>query len=205
MERENRDAERGATSATASVCVRGPPAAHARLRPQCRAFCDCQTQCPGCQNVGTLATKPVPSKHRAPSTSLTQEKAYITQVTPTKYVIAPGFVPGMRVPGAFYVDESLAALVFEELADSVSRGGGGGGGFLPAVKQVANVAALPGIVGVSLSKRGRERGWGFRVFRFPPFFPPCPHHPPTPSSPDVHGHARPALRLRLRHRQRGRL
>lgn len=78
-----------------------------------------------------------------------QEKAYITQVTPTKYVIAPGFVPGMRVPGAFYVDASLAALVFDELADAVSRGGGAGGGFLPAVKQVANVAALPGIVGVS--------------------------------------------------------
>lgn len=78
-----------------------------------------------------------------------QEKAYITQVTPTKYVIAPGFVPGMRVPGAFYVDASLAALVFDELADAVARGGGAGGGFLPAVKQVANVAALPGIVGVS--------------------------------------------------------
>ena len=56
----------------------------------------------------------------------------------------------MRVPGTFYVNARLADLVFEELEAACERGGGGGGGgFLPAVKQVANVAALPGIVKVS--------------------------------------------------------
>jgi len=37
--------------------------------------------------------------------------------------------------------------MFEELRNSCSSGGVGG--FLPGMKQIANVAALPGIVGVS--------------------------------------------------------
>ena len=52
----------------------------------------------------------------------------------------------MHVPGCFYVNDRLKQLIFDELASSYSRGGAGG--FLPAVKQMANVAALPGIVGV---------------------------------------------------------
>jgi len=36
--------------------------------------------------------------------------------------------------------------MFEELRNSCSSGGVGG--FLPGLKQIANVAALPGIVGV---------------------------------------------------------
>jgi tRNA-splicing ligase RtcB len=45
----------------------------------------------------------------------------------------------------FYVNPQLEDLVLGELRASCSRGTGGGG-FLPAVKQIANVAALPGIV-----------------------------------------------------------
>ena len=37
-------------------------------------------------------------------------------------------------------------LMFEELKNSCKSGGVGG--FLPGMKQIANVAALPGIVGV---------------------------------------------------------
>ena len=53
-----------------------------------------------------------------------------------------GFVPNMRVPCTFYVNQHLQTLMFEELEQFVSRGEVGG--FLPAVKQLANVAALPG-------------------------------------------------------------
>jgi tRNA-splicing ligase RtcB len=53
-----------------------------------------------------------------------------------------GFVPNMRVPCTFYVNQHLQRLMFEELEQFVSRGDVGG--FLPAVKQLANVAALPG-------------------------------------------------------------
>jgi tRNA-splicing ligase RtcB len=55
-----------------------------------------------------------------------------------------GFVPNMRVPCTFYVNQHLHKLMFEELEQFVSRGDVGG--FLPAVKQLANVAALPGAV-----------------------------------------------------------
>lgn len=48
----------------------------------------------------------------------------------------------MNVPGKFYVNEHLQKLMFEELEQYV--GHGDVGGFLPAVKQLANVAALPG-------------------------------------------------------------
>ena len=48
----------------------------------------------------------------------------------------------MRVPCTFYVNQHLQTLMFEELEQFVSRGEVGG--FLPAVKQLENVAALPG-------------------------------------------------------------
>lgn len=75
-----------------------------------------------------------------------QERKYIEQLTPYKFRINKGFVPNMRVPGVFYVNERLQDLLFEELHVASERGEHGG--FLPAVKQIANVAALPGIVSV---------------------------------------------------------
>lgn len=75
-----------------------------------------------------------------------QEKKFITRSGPVQYEIAQGFVPNMRVPGRCYVNSDLEGLMFDELKAYSTAGGQGG--FLPAVKQVANVAALPGIVGV---------------------------------------------------------
>lgn len=77
---------------------------------------------------------------------LKQERRFIEQLSPYHYRINPGFVPGMRVPGILYVNDRLQSLVFDELAAACERGDHGG--FLPAVKQIANVAALPGIVSV---------------------------------------------------------
>ncbi len=79
------------------------------------------------------------------------DRAFITQTGPCQYRIAPGFVPNMTVPGTFYVNDALKALVFEELEHAA--GSGGVGGFLPAVKQIANVAALPGVVKVRSAAR----------------------------------------------------
>ena len=50
-----------------------------------------------------------------------------------------------KVEGHFYVNKNLEVLMLEELRNSSK---GAIGGFLPAVKQIANVAALPGIVNV---------------------------------------------------------
>jgi hypothetical protein len=54
--------------------------------------------------------------------------------------------------------------MFEEL--EISTKFGGMGGFLPGMKQIANVAALPGIVGVSLFLLNINRKqWNLLFFR----------------------------------------
>ena len=53
----------------------------------------------------------------------------------------------VQVPGVFYVNDHLKSLMFDELQQYVTKGGFGG--FLPGMKQLANVAGLPGIVSVS--------------------------------------------------------
>lgn len=54
----------------------------------------------------------------------------------------------IQVPGVVYVNQALQELVFDELEQHCKAGGYGG--FLPAVKQIGNVAALPGIVKYSI-------------------------------------------------------
>ena len=49
-----------------------------------------------------------------------QELAYIEQVGPVQYRVKEGFVPHMRVPGTFYVNDELRSLLLEEL-QSVSE------------------------------------------------------------------------------------
>ncbi|GBF89638.1 tRNA-splicing ligase-like protein [Raphidocelis subcapitata] len=90
-----------------------------------------------------------------------QERAFIEKVGPVKYRIKEGFVPNMRVPGTFYVNDALAPLLMEELAAAVARNEHGG--FLPAVKQIANVAALPGIVRESIAMPDVHSGYGFAI------------------------------------------
>lgn len=77
-----------------------------------------------------------------------EEKAFLTRLSPEEMHIRKGFVPNMLVDGHFYVNAVLEELIMEELKDHCSAGGYGG--FMPAVKQIANVAALPGIVKKSI-------------------------------------------------------
>lgn len=74
-----------------------------------------------------------------------EELKYIEKISPNSYLIKKGFQPNMNVEGIFYANSKLERLMFDELRNS-SRPGMTGG-FLPGVKQIANVAALPGIVG----------------------------------------------------------
>jgi tRNA-splicing ligase RtcB len=90
-----------------------------------------------------------------------EECSYIENRDPTSYAIKVGFVPNMRVPGIFYVNKFLAGLTFEELKQHAERGRSGG--FLPAVKQIANVASLPGIVGRSVALPDVHSGYGFAI------------------------------------------
>lgn len=85
-----------------------------------------------------------------------EECDFIDRLTDTKFRIKKGFVPNMNVEGRFYVNNSLEQLMFDELKFSCD--GQGIGGFLPAVRQIANVASLPGIVGHSVSESLRKKG-----------------------------------------------
>lgn len=73
--------------------------------------------------------------------------------------IKKGFVPNMRVEGRFYVNGSLESLTFDELRQYEEVGSG----FIPAVKQIANVACLPGIVGYSIGLPDVHSGYGFAI------------------------------------------
>jgi len=76
--------------------------------------------------------------------------------SPYMWEIPVGFVPDMRAPARFFADETLANLCFEEIEHA-------GAGFLPAVRQLANVATLPGLVGCSLGMPDIHSGYGFAV------------------------------------------
>lgn len=73
------------------------------------------------------------------------ELKYIEKIDDYSYRIKIGFQPNMNVEGIFYANQNLQHLMFDELKNACRPGQIGG--FLPGVKQIANVAALPGIVG----------------------------------------------------------
>lgn len=93
------------------------------------------------------------------SRTFEEEKAFLEKISHNTWRIKKGFVPNMRVEGRFYVNENLEPLMFEELKQHDSHGGG----FLPAVKQIANVACLPGIVGHSIGLPDVHSGYGFAI------------------------------------------
>ncbi|PHJ21895.1 dna chr wayne state university expressed family [Cystoisospora suis] len=111
----------------------------------------------------------------SPPRSYADELAYISRdpSCPCRYTVKRGFVPGMRVDGHVYINEALKTLLFDELRTYVnqtsgkggSKGGVGppGGGFLPALKQLGNVAALPGIVDKSIGLPDIHAGYGFAI------------------------------------------
>lgn len=61
----------------------------------------------------------------------------------------------------FYVNKVLEKLMLEELQNACRPGMIGG--FLPGVKQIANVAALPGIVHKSIGLPDIHSGYGFAI------------------------------------------
>ena len=70
-----------------------------------------------------------------------------TQPTKTTFLNMNKHDQHFQVEGIFYVNQQLERLMLDELKHHCNAKGYGG--FLPGVKQIANVAALPGIVGVS--------------------------------------------------------
>jgi tRNA-splicing ligase RtcB len=93
--------------------------------------------------------------------SYNEELNYLEKLTPTCWRIKKGFVANMKVEGRFYVNEHLEKLMFDELRQHSRTGGYGG--FLPGMKQIGNVAALPGIVGKSVGLPDVHSGYGFAI------------------------------------------
>jgi tRNA-splicing ligase RtcB (3'-phosphate/5'-hydroxy nucleic acid ligase) len=69
------------------------------------------------------------------------------RIDPWRWEIPTTFQPGMRVPGLIYTDR--------EMLEQIGRD--------QSLDQVANVAALPGIVGYSLAMPDIHQGYGFPI------------------------------------------
>ena len=93
--------------------------------------------------------------------SYEDELQYLERISPHCRRIKKGFQPNMKVEGVFYVNSHLEKLMLEELRNACRPGQVGG--FLPGVKQIANVAALPGIVGRSVGLPDIHSGYGFAI------------------------------------------
>lgn len=70
----------------------------------------------------------------------------VTKAGPDEWEIPVGYVPGMRVPGRFFLSDSLEAILEPG-----------------AIQQLANVATLPGIVRYSLGMPDLHWGYGFPI------------------------------------------
>jgi len=70
----------------------------------------------------------------------------IQRVEEFEWQVPVGYVPGMRVPGVFFLSEALAGTLEEG-----------------AVQQLANVATMPGIVARSLAMPDIHWGYGFPI------------------------------------------
>lgn len=93
--------------------------------------------------------------------SFDEEMQFVEKTGPVQWRIKKEFVPNMNVEGVFYVNKPLESMMFDELRQACRSGGIGG--FLPAMKQIANVASLPGIVYKSIGLPDVHSGYGFAI------------------------------------------
>ena len=70
----------------------------------------------------------------------------VTKAGPNEWEIPVGYVPGMRVPGRFFLSDTLEAILEPG-----------------AIQQLANVATLPGIIRYSLGMPDLHWGYGFPI------------------------------------------
>ncbi len=108
-----------------------------------------------------------------------EEIAFLEKINPTKYRVNIGFVPNMRVHADVLVNEPLEELLLTELKEAIGclcepdgeensnnkkykKSKAEQKGFIPALKQMANVAALPGIVRC-LAMPDVHSGYGFCI------------------------------------------
>ncbi|KAF4717681.1 hypothetical protein FOZ62_025384 [Perkinsus olseni] len=91
-----------------------------------------------------------------------EDKKFISRMESPRWHIDKGFVENMNVPVKFYANDKIMPAVMEELQRYSVRPAGEAG-FLPALKQLGNVASLPGIVGNAIGLPDIHSGYGFAV------------------------------------------
>eukprot|EP00970_Alexandrium_tamarense_P004027 scaffold693_cov200-Alexandrium_tamarense.AAC.29 len=108
--------------------------------------------------------EPKVSSPPLPKRTLEEELSFLKRISPTKYQVNIGFVPNMKVPAEIFVNNDLQTLLVQELHDTCcgSREEADSA-FIPALRQAANVAALPGIVKASLAMPDVHSGYGFCI------------------------------------------
>ena len=76
-----------------------------------------------------------------------KEKVPLQRIDPFRWLIPASYQEGMQVPGVVYADDGLIQQILDD----------------NALRQVANVATLPGIVGAALGMPDIHWGYGFPV------------------------------------------
>lgn len=83
-------------------------------------------------------------------------RPYVTRVDGNRLLIKKGISLEMNVDAMCFANDKLLPQMFEEYTKNT-------GGFLPALKQMANVASLPGIIKYSFGMPDAHSGYGFPI------------------------------------------
>lgn len=102
---------------------------------------------------------------KKPKRTIEEELKFLERISDTRYQVQVGFVPNMKVPAEIIVNSDLQTLLVQELRDTCCVGpySEAEQSFIPALRQAANVAALPGIVKASLAMPDVHSGYGFCI------------------------------------------
>jgi len=102
---------------------------------------------------------------KKPKRTIEEELTFLERISDTRYQVQVGFVPNMKVPAEIIVNSDLQTLLVQELRDTCCIGpyAEAEQSFIPALRQAANVAALPGIVKASLAMPDVHSGYGFCI------------------------------------------
>ena len=106
----------------------------------------------------TTATTAITS---SPRRTFEEESSYLENISPFKIRVNIGLVPNMRIHADVFVNEKLQKLLIEELR-LASMSSSSSSSFLPSLKQMANVASLPGVV-KCMAMPDVHSGYGFCI------------------------------------------
>uniref|UniRef100_A0A7S3QAF7 RNA-splicing ligase RtcB homolog n=1 Tax=Chaetoceros debilis TaxID=122233 RepID=A0A7S3QAF7_9STRA len=95
------------------------------------------------------------------TTTYEEDLQFLEKISPTRYRVNIGFVPNMKIHADVIVNDELEKLLLAELKEA-NDSQMDSASFIPALKQMANVAALPGIV-KCLAMPDVHSGYGFCI------------------------------------------